>query len=461
MTASIELQVISRLLTSESPSEVDRLCSYDTSYYSVYSKEIEFILSHKDKYGDVPDPFTFTAQFPEIQLITVEEPLEYLEEGLRKNKQHILFLETFNKLTDLGSSDVTEAWAYLATQCEKASELDSNQPMNIVKDVQKRMDQVIEFNRQKRIPTGFPEIDEAMYGGLSTVEELLIIIARTNTGKSWVCTKMMESAQLAGFPVLYYSPEMQASFIGTRFDTWRGHFKNSELFRGQYSAEYIEYTKKLIQQETGAFVVEDSDMPDNTTTVRGLETLVKKHNIKLLIIDGLSYISDGTANISTKDTSMRYKRICENLMKLSKMYRCAVVVAMQANRETKENKDEKGQPFPTIYNAEGSDHPARIATQVFSLRQIYDNHTLELRMEKSRSAKNANEVFAYIWDPNTGTTEAVDENSVAPSAAVVEQPSTSPMASFQMKSAVGNKISKTPVADMEYQDDDDDPEVEF
>lgn len=461
MIASVELQVISRLLTTENSSEVDRLCSYDSSYYSAYSKEIQFILNHKDKYGDVPDPFTFQSEFPDIQLVAVDEPLEFLEEGLRKNKQHILFLETFNKLTDLGSGDITDAWAYLTTQCERAGELDSNQPMNIVKDVQKRMGEVAEFNRQKRIPTGFAEIDDAMYGGLSTVEELLIIIARTNTGKSWVCTKMMESAQLAGFPVLYYSPEMRASFIGTRFDTWRGHFKNSELFRGQYSAEYIAYTKKLIQEETGAYVVEDSDMPDNTTTVRDLETLVKKYNIKLLIVDGLSYISDSSNSISVKDTSLRYKRICEGLIKLSKTYRCAVVVAMQANRETKENKDEKGQPFPTIYNAEGSDHPARIATQVFSLRQIYENHTLELRMEKSRSAKNAGQVFGYIWDPNTGTTEAVDENSVAPSAAVIEQPSTSPMASFQMKSSVGNKISKTPVVDMEYQDDDDDPEVEF
>ena len=66
MITSIELQMISKILTSESEAEVDKLCSYDPSYYSVFKEQIEFILNHKDKYGDVPDLFTFQAQFPDI-----------------------------------------------------------------------------------------------------------------------------------------------------------------------------------------------------------------------------------------------------------------------------------------------------------------------------------------------------------------------------------------------------------
>ena len=158
MVNSIELQVISRILTTESEYELDRLCSYDTSYYSIFTEQIQFILDHKENYGNVPDVFTFQAQYEDIVLIQVSESLEYLEEGLRKNKQRILFLETFNKLADLGSADVTEAWDYLALQCEKASSLDSSQPMNIVKDADKRSQQIIDFNKSSRIPTGFKEI---------------------------------------------------------------------------------------------------------------------------------------------------------------------------------------------------------------------------------------------------------------------------------------------------------------
>ena len=399
MITSIELQVISRILTSDSPDEVSNLCAFDESYYSVFQEHIRFILDHRVKYGDVPDVFTFQSEFPDINLVRVTEPYTYLAREIKKNKQHILLLDTFNRLKDLGSGDVSDAWAYLSAQCDRVAELDDSRPMDIIKDAKLRSDQVVEWSNQRRIPTGFPEIDKLMYGGLSTVEELLLIVARTNTGKSWVCTRMMESAQHNGFPVLYYSPEMQASFLGTRFDTWRGHFPNSMLHQGKYSQQYEEYIRKLQNENVSAYVLEDKDMSEGSVNVKGLANLVKRLGIKLLIIDGLSYMSD----TKKSDTDyVKYKNICLDLFKMSKQYGCAVVVAMQANRETRESKDDKGDPFPNLYNVEGSDHPARICTQAFSLRQVFDKHVLDIRLEKSRIANNQKPVLSYAWDVNTG-----------------------------------------------------------
>lgn len=401
MTTSVELQVISKIITSDSESEIETLCGFDESYYSVFKKHIRFILKHRDKYGNVPDPFTFQTEFQDVTLVRVDESVEYLIHGLNKNKQHILLIETFNKLKDLGSADVTEAWQYLTTQCEKAAAMEGAKPMNIVKDALERSRQVIEFSQQRRIPTGFPEIDKAMYGGLSTVEELLLLIARTNNGKSWVSAKMMESAQKNGFPVLYYSPEMQASFLGTRFDTWRGNFKNSSLHQGNYTEQYYEYIKSLQDQEVDAYVLEDKDAPDEEVNVPLLKKFVKKNGIKLLIIDGLSYMEDVNSSKGDRDYT-KYKNICADLFRLSKQCGCAVVIVMQANRESKDNKDDKGEVFPNIYNVEGSDHPARIATQVFAMRQIFDKHVLDIRLEKSRNANNQKPVFSYAWDIDTG-----------------------------------------------------------
>ena len=428
MITSIELQVISKILTSDSPDDVNTLCEFDESYYSVFKPHIKFILDHKDKYNDVPDVFTFQSQFPDVTLVQVSESLTYLSSEMRKNKQHIILLETFNKLKDLGSGDVSEAWEYLSNQCDRVAQLDSTQPMDIVKDAKVRSDQVIEFSKQARIPTGFDEIDKLMYGGLSTVEELLLILARTNTGKSWVCTKMMESAQKHGFPVLYYSPEMQASFLGTRFDTWRAHFQNSQLYQGKYDAKYHDYLKQLVAEDTSAFVLEDKDVPEGEVNVPALRNLVRKHHIKLLIIDGLSYMSDSRKS----DTDYtKYKNLCLDLFKLSKQYSCAVVIAMQANRETRETKDDKGDPFPNLYNVEGSDHPGRIATQAFALRQVFDKHVLDIRLEKSRMANNQKPVCSYAWDVNTGNMQYLPggdddpiNNVISPSSINVPQVTT-------------------------------------
>lgn len=416
MTGSIELQMISKILTSTSESEIDALCDFDASYYSIFKKHIQFILTHREKYGDVPDLFTFQAEFPDIELVKVTEPIEYLTQSINKNKQHILLVETFNKLKELGSGDVSEAWKYLEKQCERVSMLDSSQPLDIVKDTDKRSAQVLEFSQQQRIPTGFDEIDKCMYGGLSTVEELVILVARTNTGKSWVGTRMMESAQKHGFPVLYYSPEMQASFLGTRFDTWRGNFQNNLLFQGQYTEQYYNYLKDLSKQDTSAFILEDKDAPDEVVNVPFLKKLVKKHGIKLLVIDGLSYMSD--TEKTDKDYT-KYKNLCADLFRLSKQCGCAVVVMMQANRESRNNKDDKGEVFPNIYNIEGSDHPARIATQVFAMRQIFDKHVLDIRLEKARNANNQKPEFSYAWDINTGNMKYIPGTDTVGSAATI------------------------------------------
>lgn len=739
MISSVELQAISRILTTESDEEINTLCSYDDSYYAVFNDQINFILDHRSKYGQVPDVFTFQAEFPDLELVKVREPISYIETELKKNKQFIILNETFNKIKDLSSGDVSVTLQYLQSQCEKAQQLDSCQPLDIVHQAKERAKTVEELSKQARIPTGFAEIDKLMYGGLSTVEELLLIVARTNSGKAqplwskvltpsgwkkmgdiqigdvvvgqnndngrvveifpqgvkdyyritfndgtyaeccddhlwnvldsdrrqrsnpnygeyltlttkelrttldrrysvdisepiefdvpfdeeneldgyllgvilgdgeldgknfvlsklieygltdkksttrfipkhyltapvhvrkallaglvdtnghvpdpdegvwefdtdseqlaldfaelarslgvmikvsesrhlicrsifnpfilsskaekyhhdatkryckmiesielvgqtecqcimldnkshtyitddyilthntWVLTKMMEASQKNGFPVLFYSPEMQGSFLATRFDTWRIHFPNSQLHQGKYDEQYWNYLEDLSKQETSAYILEDKDMTEGEVNVRGLENLVRALGIKLLIIDGLSYMAD----VNKADTDyIRYKNICNGLFKLSKQYHCAVVIAMQANRETRECRDDKGDPFPNLYNVEGSDHPARICTQAFAIRQVFDKHVLDIRLEKSRNANNQKPVLSYSWDINTGNMQYLP-NSDALDSPVAGGNSIAPV----NISGVLSKQVSAPTTDLS--DDDFDEEVEF
>ena len=421
MNSAIELQVISKILTSDDTELVNELCGFDSSYYEVFRKHIEFILNHRSRYGNTPDVFTFAAEFPDVTLVEVSrESKDFLIDGLKKNKQRILLVDTFNKLKDLGSGDVTSAWEYLNQQCDAASKLQDVQPMNIVAEADIRANQVLEWSKQSRIPTGFPELDKLTYGGWSTVEEVVAIVAGTNSGKSWLCAKMMEAAHNARFPVAMYSPEMQASYFATRFDTWRGHFKNSELFQGKYTDDYRNYIDRLRTDTTPAFIIEDKDMADGVSP-KHLELFVKQHGIKLLIIDGISYMSDD------KRASSDYERlthIAKDLFTISKRYGCAIIIAVQANRDTKDSKDEKGVPFPNIYNVAGAFSIVQIATQVFALRQIFDKHVFELRMEKSRMAKNEKDILSYTCDLNTGSMQYLQgDQSEDPMLNMPESPS--------------------------------------
>ena len=622
MIQGIELQVISKILTCDDDSEViDTLLAFSPDlYFSAYKSEIQYIHDQKMNYNLIPSLFDFQMRFPDFQVVVVTEPVEYLVLKLKEYRQYLILIETFNKVKDLQEGDVKDAWKYISMKAEQATQLEDSNPMDIVSESEERAEQIKEFSKQKRIPTGFDEIDKLMYGGLSTIEELLVIIARTNSGKAqplnapilttsgwttmgeikvgdevigkdndigkvvelfpqgvkryhhiefddgtvsecckdhlwvvsnsigseallevidtaeikkrlkskedvyvpltspvecstfasvsdrtnllnvqikklinegecsyvrdqatihdigsttvvslakiarslgmwvkcadreltidfkrrfkkiekvspagkkkcqcilldneshtyltndftvthntWVCTKMMESSQNNGFPVAYYSPEMQSAYLGTRFDTWRGHFENSQLIRGNYSDEYLKYLDLLKEQKTPAFVIEDKDFPDGVS-VRTLDPFIKKNGIKLLIIDGISYMKDDLN--STRDQE-KYKNIALGLFQLSKKYGCAVVLVMQANREVK-NKDDKGESLPTLYNAEGSDQPARIATQAFGVRQIFDKHVLDIGLLKSRMANNTTPVFSYAWDINTGQVQYIPGDS--------------------------------------------------
>ena len=145
----------------------------------------------------------------------------------------------------------------------------------------------------------------------------------------------------------------------------------------------------------------------------------------------------------------KYKNLCTDLFRLSKQFGCAVVVAMQANRETKESKDDKGDPFPSLYNVEGSDHPGRIATQAFSLRQIFDKHVLDIRLEKSRIANNQKPVLSYAWDVNTGNMQYLPGGDDDALSKAVKPVSVSP------------KITQHIESDNDIILDEDDEDVEF
>ena len=421
MTLSIELMVLTRLLISEDDNEIETLLSYDPDrYFTAYLEQIKYIHKNKDQYGHIPSVFEFQEQFPDITILPdVKKPLSYLEDKLASHRRDMILLESFNKIKELGQDDGDIAIKYLSQKIEEINDCETDKScMDIIGQAEERIKQVQDYAKQARIPTGFREIDEVMYGGLSTVEELLVIIARTGSGKSWFCAKIMDSAQANGFPVAYYSPEMQAAFLATRFDTWRGNFKNSDIFRGQYSPEYLEYIQKLKTSDCPAYIIEDKDFADGVS-VRTLSNFVRKNKIKLLIIDGISYMQDD--NRATRDQE-KFKNIALGLLK---KYGCAVIIVMQANREVKSKDSDKGDSIPDLFNAEGSDQPGRIATQAFGLRQEFTEHKLDIKMLKSRNANNQNPVFSYLWSINDGIITYMQEDSTATNPTAVA-PNTNP-----------------------------------
>ena len=195
----IQLQFLNKLLVEKNPALLT-LNNIDESFFSEYSDEYNYIKSHLDLYGRIPDVTTFLNEFPDFDIIKVDESTNFLVDELYRDKNRRFLAKVFNKVRTLLNEGKTDAamQVYLSAQSEalSAKHLDS---IDIFKDTS-RYDAYLEkcndFNKFY-IKTGFKELDEII-GGWDRQEELATIAARTNMGKSWIWLRCAIAAMKQG-----------------------------------------------------------------------------------------------------------------------------------------------------------------------------------------------------------------------------------------------------------------------
>ena len=114
----VALQILSKVLqTADDSIIVDNMLTVE--YFIGFEDEYNFIMEHKDKYGNVPDKETFQAKFPNFEMLEVNEPDRYLVETIREENSYAVAVPIINKYAELLKSDANEANEYLASQMSK------------------------------------------------------------------------------------------------------------------------------------------------------------------------------------------------------------------------------------------------------------------------------------------------------------------------------------------------------
>ena len=119
----VALQIISKIIqTSDLSIYEDNLLTPD--YFIGYEKEIQFILDHKEKYGNVPDKETFLFHFTNeegktsIQLVEVNESDRYLIDTIREEYLYYKSVPVIQKAADLLKTNSNEAVEYIMSNSE-------------------------------------------------------------------------------------------------------------------------------------------------------------------------------------------------------------------------------------------------------------------------------------------------------------------------------------------------------
>ena len=397
----VSLQIISKILATQDLSIIENnLLSVD--YFVGYEDEYNYIIDHNKTYGNVPDKATFLSKFPDIELVDVTESDRYLVDTIREEYLYYKSIPVIQKAADLLKSDSNAAAEYLLHSLQDLQPNYNLGGVDIIADAEDRYTQFAERKEHQEdwfFTCGFEELDELIHG-IQREEELLVIFARTNQGKSWVLEKMCTHVWQLGFNVGYVSPEMGANSIGYRFDTLHKNFSNKGLMWGKDDVdeqEYLDYLKTL-KTTKNKFIVSTPNDFDRKITVTKLKNWIKQYKLDLIAVDGITYMTDERYKRGdNKTTSLT--NISEDLMSLSMEMKVPILVVVQANRNGVSQDDNDDTPeLDTIRDSDGISHNA---SKVISIRQTKDG-ILKMTVKKQRFGAVGCKLN-YQWDINTGT----------------------------------------------------------
>ena len=396
----VELQILSQVLNTHSIAILEEN-QLTIDYFPTYSEEYTYIMKHVDDYGNVPDKLSFLSEFQDFEIVEVTENESYLVDKIREEHLYYKSVPVVQNIANLLKTDANQAAEYMI---QAMKDLEPNYKVGGVDIIQKateRLDAYIDRRDNQEnwyFTTGFQELDDIIHG-INRAEELFVIYARTNQGKSWVleyiCTHIWE----IGFNVGYVSPEMGALSVGYRFDTLHNHFSNKHLTWGNKDlneSEYSDYVNKLKDHKNKFIVATPLDF-NNHMTISKLKNFIKQHKLDVLAIDGITYISDerGKRN-DNKTTSLT--NICEDLKTLNMELKVPILLVVQANRSGAVDKD--SDDLPELESIRDSDGIAHNATIVVAVKQNSDG-VLTLQIKKQRNGRVGDKI-SYNWNPDVG-----------------------------------------------------------
>lgn len=395
----VSLQIISKILATQDTGILDNNLLTE-EYFVGYEDEIRFIVNHNREYGSVPDKATFLSKFPDIELVEVSESDRYLVDSIREEYLYYKSVPVVQKIAELLKTDANAAAEYMLSATKELRPQYSISSTDIIADSTDRFDQFVERkNNQDKwfFTSGFRELDDIIHG-IQRGEELFVIVARTNQGKSWVLEKMCVHIWQSGFNVGYISPEMGATSIGYRFDTLYKNFSNRDLMWGGdvKESEYKDYLDGLKSTKNRFIVATPNDFAKKIT-VSKLRNWVRQYDLNAIAIDGITYMTDERYSRGDNKTTT-LTNISEDLMSLSMELDIPILVVVQANRGAVNHDDSEGTPeLETIRDSDGIAHNA---SKVLSIRQTKDN-ILKMEIKKQRFGEVGGKLN-YAWNIDTG-----------------------------------------------------------
>lgn len=292
---------------------------------------ITFIKTYYDKYNATPNPDQIEAESNvtfskrDITPDEVQYCTDQVETFCRRRaiEKAVLASPDLIAKGDYGALEKSVRDAVLLS-------LNRDLGLSYFDDVDARLKRMLEHNPTES--TGWKELDELLFGGISR-KEMLLVSANSGGGKSITLANLAFNFAKRGRNVLYISLELSEDIVAQRFDTMF-----TGIGRREWKGRTSEISAKLAsEKEGGAGRLDIKQMPSGTTAAQ-IKAYLKEYYLQhrmypdMLVLDYLDNMSPNEF-VSADNIWQKDKLCSEQLRQIGVDYNMFIATASQLNRD--------------------------------------------------------------------------------------------------------------------------------
>lgn len=358
-------------------------------------KTVKFMVEYFDKYKDVPKLQTIRAEtgavLEELGEITRAD-VKFISEEVEQFCQERAVTEALVAGPELLKSGDFGMMVQVMKDAVSVS-LQKDMGLDYFADPAERMR--VQAESRAKISTGFPELDEAIGGGVSR-QELLLFAANSGGGKSMTMLNVGKNFLAQGLNGVYISLEMAEDTVSKRLDSMITHIGQDALLK--------EITKaaNLISKAGGTygkFIVKR--MPENRTNVHTITSYLQQleqtagFRPDFIIIDYID-IMGTTMKISYDNLFIKDKYVTEEVRSLGFDFDAIILSASQLGRGAIDADK------LTQAHIQGGISKINTADYTIAIKQtdvMRAAGELNFEILKSRNSGGTGKVLYLGWDP--------------------------------------------------------------
>lgn len=295
----------------------------------------KFLVDFTEKYNSIPDPEQIKAttgiNLPPISSMRDSDGewfLEEFEKFTRRQELERAILKSAD-LLEKGEYDPVEKLIKDAVQISLTKDMGTD----YFSDPRGRLMKIKNNNGQ--ISTGWPCLDNKLYGGMNR-GELQIFAGGSGSGKSLFMQNLSVNWSQAGLNGVYISLELSEELCAMRIDSMITDVGQKEVFK---NLDDVEMKVKISAKKSGKFWIKYMPAQSTVNDIRAyVKTLQIETDIKIdfLCVDYLDLLMPVSTKVSPSDLFVKDKFVSEEVRNLAKELNVLLVTASQLNRQSVE-----------------------------------------------------------------------------------------------------------------------------